>query len=283
MRILLVIISLLISFSGHAQTQIKTQIHDIDMGKNDELSLIFLSSGDVVSYPIAKARDLEKLQEGIRKKTWFLLSLNKGREIIGVEEISMPLAEPGQMMKLNQIRSIPYSPSILSEINEARTLFLEARTDAREESQCFNRAHIWAYEWRIKRNFYSSKAWLFFTKKFIRKYKFQWWFHVAPMVHVVQDGEVKERIMDIKYAKGPLKLKQWTDIFLRDNADCPVVKKYTDQADYPESGSCFVMKSSMYYYQPVDLELLEFTNDQKSKWLENEVRGAYFEAFNVNF
>lgn len=121
----------------------------------------------------------------------------------------------------------------------------------------------------------------FFTRKYIRKYKFEWWFHVAPMVHVVHDGEVKERIMDIKYSKGPLKLKQWTDIFMRDSAHCRVVDKYTDQANFPESGSCFVMKSSMYYYQPIDLELLEVQGQEKMRWLEPEVRHAYMDAFQV--
>ena len=104
---------------------------------------------------------------------------------------------------------------------------------------------------------------------------------MAPMVHVVVNNEVKERVMDIKYAKGPLKLKQWTDIFMRDNADCPVVEKYSDHANYPESGSCFLMKSSMYYYQPVDLEQLELTGIGKSRWLAPEVKHAYLEAFDI--
>src|SRR5690606_5817297 len=131
------------------------------------------------------------------------------------------------------------------------------------------------------RNLYSSKAWLFFTKKYIRKYKFEWWFHVAPMVHVVIDGEVKERVMDIKYARGPIKLKTWTDIFMRDRSDCPVVQKYSDHANYPESGTCFTMKSSMYYYQPIDLEKLERHQIEKNSWNAAEVQQAFMDALDV--
>ena len=86
----------------------------------------------------------------------------------------------------------------------------------------------------------------------------------------------------MKYARGPLKLKQWTDIFMRDNADCPVVQKYSDHANYPESGSCFVMKSSMYYYQPVDLEEEELSGTVRNRWVPAEVSHAYQEAFSPN-
>jgi len=42
-----------------------------------------------------------------------------------------------------------------------------------------------------------------------------------------------------------------------------------------------VMKSSMYYYQPIDLELLEVQGQEKMRWLEPEVRHAYMDAFQV--
>jgi hypothetical protein len=101
------------------------------------------------------------------------------------------------------------------------------------------------------------------------------------MVHVAFDNSVKERIMDIKYSKGPLNLKEWTDIFMRDNTNCPVVVNYSDYADFQESSSCFVMKSSMYYYQPMDLEEFEITTSPKTKWIQQEVQEAYREAFDL--
>jgi hypothetical protein len=41
------------------------------------------------------------------------------------------------------------------------------------------------------------------------------------------------------------------------------------------------MKSSMYYYQPVDLEQKEVMGFEKTKWQETEVRQAYLEAFDI--
>ena len=279
MRFLLVLMLALFSFATFANSEVTTQIHDIDMGQVNEEPLIFLTTGQVVTYPVADKSMMNRLKDAIKSKSWFVLTLNTEREIINLKEIPSPPSIPA--LKMLGMDNEVFNPSILKDLDQARSFFYDAKTNHKEESQCFNRAHVWAYEWRTTRNMYSSKAWLFFTRQFIRKYKFEWWFHVAPMVHVVINNEVKERVMDIKYAKGPLKLKQWTDIFMRDNADCPVVEKYSDHANYPESGSCFLMKSSMYYYQPVDLEQLELTGIGKSRWLAPEVKHAYLEAFDI--
>lgn len=281
MRFLLSLFLILFISPLYAQSTVSTQIHDIDMGQVGETPLIFLTTGQVVTYPGKDKALFQKLKDAITKKTWFVLKLNDAREIIELKEVPVPPSIKSFEKINNTEEPSSYNPSILKNMDVARSFFYDARTDHKEESQCFNRAHVWAYEWRTKKNLYSSKAWLFFTRKFIRKYKFEWWFHVAPMVHVVVDGVVKERVMDVKYARGPLKLKQWTDIFMRDNADCPVVQQYSDQANYPESGSCFLMKSSMYYYQPVDIEMNEVMGFQKTRWQEAEVRQAYLEAFDV--
>jgi hypothetical protein len=282
MRFLLVLLLFLFTSGLFAQSVVSTQIHDIDMGQVGEQPLIFLTTGQVVTYPRVEKAVFDRLKAGISKKTWFVLKLNDAREIIEMKEMPTPPSMSSMQSEKSLLQEdIPYSPSILKNLDVARSYFYEARVTHKEESQCFNRAHVWTYEWRTKRNLYSSKIWLFFTRKFIRKYKFEWWFHVAPMVNVIVDGTVKERVMDIKYARGPLKQKQWTDIFMRDNADCPVVQTYSDHANYPESGSCFVMKSSMYYYQPVDLEQKEVLGFEKTKWQESDVRQAFLEAFDV--
>lgn len=281
MRILIMLL-LFISFPLMANSQLSTQIHDIDMGpKGNEEPLIFLTSGDVVKIKQYDTKSLSELREAIKKKTWFLITLNDRREIISMEVIPSPLPEISteKMMTVQTDEGV-YRPSILKSLEVARVFFADTRTNPKE-SQCFNRAHAWTYDWRIKHKLYSSKVWLYFTRRFIRKHKFQWWFHVAPMVHVNINGEVKERILDIKYARGPIKLKTWTDIFMRDYANCPVVEKYSDQADHPESGSCFIMKSSMYYYQPVDLEQRDLTGIEKSSWVEPEVKQAFLEALEI--
>lgn len=279
MRLLLVIVITLLMNPLWADTQVSTQIHDIDMGSVNEEPLIFLTTGQVVTLKKWDKSRLDSLKEGMKKKSWFKITLNEDKQIIQLENIEAPFSRPPLLKRHSNAPK--FTPSILKNLDQARSFFNEARSNARQVSECYNRAHVWTYEWRINHQLYSSKVWLFFTRRFIRKYKFDWWFHVAPMVHVIVNGEVKERILDIKYAKGPTKLKTWTDIFLRDRADCPVVKKYSDQANHPESGSCFVMKSSMYFYQPVDLEQLELTGVERYLWTEAEVRNAYLDAFEI--
>jgi len=232
----------------------------------------------VVTIPVSATSDLEYLREAQRNKKWLNIHIDNKREIIGLGPGGSPIREIKRKREMNIENE--FQPSILENMGMASSFFKQARSNARNESECFNRAHAWAYEWRIKENLYSSKVWLFFTRRYIRKYKFEWWFHVAPMVHVIDGGTVKERIMDMKYARGPADLKRWTNIFIKDRSDCPVVEKYSEQANHPESGSCFVMKSSMYYYQPVDLERLELMKDVRTRWDEVEVRKAFQDAFN---
>lgn len=283
MRALLLLFITLFSTALLANTEISTQIHEIDQGKENEDTLVFLTSGDVVRIKSHDKGLMLETRDVYRKKSWVKILYNSDREIVDIEEVSAPLKSSASMSLYTQETpavSLPYVPTVLKSMDDARSFFYDVRTNPKE-SQCYNRAHVWSYDWRVKRNLYSSKVWLFFTKKFIRKYKFEWWFHVAPVVHVNVDGEVKERVMDIKYARGPIKLKSWTDIFMRDNSNCPVVEKYSDHANFPENGSCFVMKSSMYYYQPVDLEFLEIKGTEKNKWVEAEVKQAFLDALNI--
>lgn len=101
---------------------------------------------------------------------------------------------------------------------------------------------------------------------------------MAPSVMVSENDAIKEKVMDVKYARGPLDLKRWTDIFMLNDASCPVVKTYSDYANYPESTWCFVMRSSMFYYQPFDLEVKESYETIKGNWFYAELKQAYFDA-----
>jgi len=232
-----------------------SNIHSIDLGTNDEPVLVYLNDGRVI-----RRERKEALKDPIINK---FISPEKNSE------------NPKSLIQ-NE-----YYKTVLPSIQDVEDLFQNGRRDYLEDSQCYQRAHIWAYEWR-KKNIYSSKTWIFFTRRYIRKFNFEWWFHVAPSVHVSTHNGIKERILDLKYASAPLKLKNWTDIFIRDGSDCPIVENYTDQADYPESSSCFVMKSSMYYYQPFELELEEINGIEKSTWIREEVTQSYLQAFNQN-
>jgi hypothetical protein len=277
----LILVSILFSTTLLAKNNYISKIHLIDEGNRSEAPLIFLKNGKVLELKSRKM--LQILKDGLRKKSWFRFDLNRKNQAVSINEVPEPKNNFLQKLHSPFMESTPFVPTIIKDIEMAKKLFEFSRKDDHANSQCFDRAHIWSYEWRKNYQLYSSKAWLFFTQKFIRKYKFGWWFHVAPTILVVHQGKVKERVMDIKYARGPLPLKAWTDIFIRDLSGCPVVTKYSDYADYPESGSCFLLKSSMYYYMPIDLENLEEENVVRNRWVFFEVQQAYREAYNVEF
>lgn len=277
----------LITLPLWANTQVTTQIHDIDHGDHitDE-ALVFLTSGQVVKFNVNDTDLMKRLNDSLVKRDNITVTFNENREIVEVTESAVKAVRPEvpaessekSLMSIDPLAG--YNASVVSEA-KAKQLVKEARHASKEETQCFNRAHVWSYEWRVKHGVYSKKIWIFFTRKYIRRYNFEWWFHVAPMVNMVVDGQIKERVLDVKYARNPHAPQKWANIFLRDDAPCPYVKSYADHANYPEAGSCFIQKSPMYYYQPVNLEFLDKFGTVMSGWREADVRMAYAEAFEI--
>jgi len=267
-----------------ASTTFKTQIHRIESSPRlNEETLLFLSNGRIVKVLPRDLMSVDKLSLGKQLGQWFSIRVNERREVLSVKIVESPRPNNlDEQQKILNVRTMEdYIPTIIASMDEAEMYFRDHRASRDGETQCFNRAHIWAYDWRTKQNIYSKKIWIFFTAKYIRKHDFEWWFHVAPMVHVNVEGKIKERVMDMKYARGPNSTKQWSDIFMKDDALCPTVASYSDHADFPESGSCFIQKTSMYFYQPIDLELREKYGNTKTAWVASEIIQAYDEAFAI--
>jgi hypothetical protein len=221
-------------------------IYDIDPGLAGEKDLVLLTDGRVLHLP-----------QGSTQAMRSVLPLRYGVNTYHQDDHA--------------------APSILSDLASAQALFLQARHKTKN-SQCFNRAHVWAYEWAKNHQINSQKTWLFFTRRYIRKYAFEWWFHVAPSVVVKTDEKLLHRVMDVKYAREPLETHRWTNIFMRNGARCKLIERYSDYAHYPESDWCYIQRTSMFYYRPLDLEEFETWGVPKSNWYESEVRQAYADA-----
>jgi len=246
----------------------ESSIIDIDFGNGQEDILVFHSSGKLTR---VSARD-----------TGRILKLQKIRTTLPLDPRPMARVKSQASFELASFQS-DYVPSVLESFDQVRSLFFEMRPSPVLHSECWQRAHVWAYEWRVKHQLFTSKAWIFFTRKYIRENPdLTWWFHVAPLVHVKLDGVIKERVLDRKYTNGPLSIKKWTDTFMRSREHCRLVDTYSDHANYQDSASCFLQKSSMYYLQPMDLELLEKFDTIRDSWVEAELRTAYAQAFEVN-
>lgn len=266
-----------------AETTFTTRIHDIDVGaRPDDQILILLTNGRVARMSNNKMNLAADLLRAREEKTLLQITIDEHTELLHLEEVSDATpSEDASTPDLNDEKDFLYTPSVIGSPEAAKRIFADHRYNAKE-SQCFNRAHIWAYEWRKNHNLYSSKIWIFFTRKFLRSYAtFEWWFHVAPMVHVNENGSVKERAMDIKYSSRPLPIQDWANIFMKGKGPCATVSNYSEHANYPYEGYCYFQKSSMYYYQPSDIEFLEKFGTEKRTWVEAEVREAYREAFDI--
>jgi len=285
MRHLIFLICLLSAVPIKAQTSLTTQIYDIDYGKDpSEETLVLLTSGHVAKLKKSDQLNFHKkrVKDNLPGEQWYQITLDKNRYITHIQETKSPFSSlDRKIQKINKALQSTYVPTTVESMAKAQQYHREGRRNYNGETQCFNRGMVWSYEWWKKHSVKSMKYWVFFTRNYIRRYNFEWWFHIAPYLHVMHEGKVVERAMDLKYTSGPVDLRRWTNIFMRNDAECKIVTKYSDYADYPYTGDCYVMRSNMYVYQPADLEMNEAWGYTKDSFLMDEVRGAYLEAFGI--
>jgi hypothetical protein len=224
-----------------------------------------------------------KLEVEIIKPSLNLDSVFDNREIVRTIKLDYtpnPQVAPKKVNK--SLLNIPtpldnYEVSSVSS-NTASDLFLTMRTDTRNKSQCYNRAHVWTYELSQKTingsKLNLGKTFLFFTRKYIREYRYKWWFHVSP--YIKADSEL--RVMDRKFTRGPLPLQKWTDIFMHNDAKCKVVEFYDDYRNNQDVEYCYIIKSSMYYWQPLHIEGLEDGDAEPKSWHMQQMNIAYRNA-----
>lgn len=259
-----------ISISAYAEV---LRIESIDRGLNStETDHVYLSDGRVGIVPENNYFDYDSiLKEGM----YVDIELNKNHRIIQISPAQKP------SMKNEKIKESigEYTPTVLQNLSEVDTIFKRMNRGWQRESQCYNRAHVWNYEEFQKTGLKSKKVFIFFTRRYIRDYNFYWWFHAIPTVLASNEGNVVERYLDPRYAKSPLTRKAWTDIFVRSRRDCPVITRYSEYRDNQESQHCYLHFSSMYYWQPRDLDKFERTGYEKDSFIQSEVNHAYNEAF----
>jgi len=174
----------------------------------------------------------------------------------------------------------PYTPTIYPNYNYATDILYRMRRNWRQDSQCYDKSHVWSYEEAYYGRF-MQKAFLFFSDSYIGRYNHPWWFHTAPYVLVRLNGETVERMMDPTFAQYPLKMKLWTDLFMKNKAQCKVVEKYSDYSRHPGEDDCYIIKSSIYFWQPKDLEAYETSGVEKKKFIDWEIRHAYKYGFGL--
>lgn len=281
MRMTMIIFSVLLSLNLFAATEVcLVEAIDYPTSPGEEV-LVFLSTGKVVRISQKKHNELAHLQESLASRLWLEIDTDHNRYITRIKSSPTPTRFERFNKDFQHTSADSYRPSTLRSLDWAKKYFSESKRNEKE-SQCYNRAHVWSYEWFKKHKFNSSKVFIFFTRKFIREHNFTWWFHVAPSVLVSINGKTRERVMDMKYTAGPTMLKDWIRRFIKtENPGCLSVSSYSEYANFPENGNCYIMKASMYHYWPLDLENEELHGTIKETWVPEEIKTAYLEAFDI--
>lgn len=264
------------SFAKEITTDFVSYI-DYPTGKEKD-TLLLLSSGNVLKLPSTQNQNLKIITDAKNKNQQVVFEINKDRRILNVSIKTLSLKKTAlQSSSAHQ----EYHPTIHENAEDINSIFRNLRGRARRSSQCYNRAHVWAYESKNKFDLNSMKVFMFYTRRYIRRYNFHWWFHVAPFTYLKTNDAFDEKVLDYRFTQRPHAMKDWTDIFMHNKAYCPEIKLYSQYRDHQEDEDCYLLKVSMFYLQPLDLDNLERYQSVKTDWINYELKRAYRNGFGI--
>jgi hypothetical protein len=278
-KILIGAFALAILVPGLHAAELTTRLVQVGQPQAGELEVPVMAEGEGRVLWV-NARDtalLSALTEAVKQDRMVRVDFNeatgtlKGVELLDVVVESVEVGSVGYEKE-------NFIPSVL-DFNSAQKIFdaMDGRT--KRNSQCFNRAHGWAYDMKTRYNIDSMKIFIFFTSRYIREYRYKWWFHVAPMVLVATNNMSVEHVMDVSFTNGPTLMRNWTDYFMQNNAPCPSVNTYTEYRQNQQAQYCYLIRANMFYRSPRDLELLDTQGRQELGWNLDEVSEARRQAF----
>jgi hypothetical protein len=266
---------LLNSFQFAIAERFSSRIHSIDFGKKMEPHLVKFDNARVGYVNFSNEDLVSALETNRQGDQQVEVELDKNYNILSAQSIAITADDEFEIDSEEPQDIAPYRPSVLKDYNSALSILNKMRRDYNKDGQCFNRAHVWAYEEYKRSRLKSMKLFLFFTNRYIRNYRFHWWFHVTPMTYV---GSTP-RTLDRRYASGPHQTKTWTDIFIKSLRTCPTIKLFNTYANNQEREDCYLIPVSMFYVIPRDIEKRDLSGVEKEQFYEKEIDRAYRDAF----
>ena len=167
-----------------------------------------------------------------------------------------------------------FEPTDVGTVERATQIFNSLDNTNRDQSQCFKRAHMWAFDLWSRLGINSTKMFIFYTNRFRELEDFDWWFHVAPALKVNGETYVIDRGFD--FIDSPLKPNDWkakVSPSLR-NTTCAVINNQADYDNNRWSRLCFFREMPMHYFRPLDLQNLDRRNMAKTGWELDELQDA---------
>ena len=272
MRVL-IILAVFFSFQAFANEKFITRIHSVTWSERE---------------------DEEHLVKFQNARIGFFYHSNKFQRIFPGELVEVEITKDHKLVSVqtlpdeNQISintpfvtEINYVPTEISGYVEAQKIMDRFRKGFLTTSEAHNRAHVWAFEEFKRSNLLSMKAFLFFSENYIRKFNHKWWFHVAPFVTYIKQDKKIEKILDPTYADRPLSINAWANRLMTKKSLCKVIKKYSQALLPTSTDDCYVLHENMYFWQPKDLEILEYDGISRVNFFNWEIDHSLEEAFGI--
>ncbi len=267
-----ILMALLLSLSSQAEI---FEVHSVAPNHSRPGSwIVKLMDGRVGFW---KATKFDRIEPRNLNRALIDADLSEERFLSGIKILGH-LDETPVMSGEKDFSSPHYVPTIYSSYNFATDVLRGMRHNWNRDSQCYDRSHIWSYEETFAGR-YLQKAFLFFSDAYIGRYNHPWWFHTAPFAMVKLNGEIVERVMDPVFSRYPLKFKLWTDLFMKNKVECKLIARYSDYSTHPGEDDCYMMKTTIYFWQPKDLDAFERSGIEKTKFIDWEIKHAYENAF----
>jgi hypothetical protein len=260
---------LLIMASTSFAERFQDSIHSYALGRDGEDHLLKLGSGRVAYIAPGDNYRLEDLRPGQK------LELDVDERLTVRSMVSLPglpVEFPSPELDPTDVR---HEPTVLGSEAAVARIFRGMNRSWYQQTECSDRAHVWAYEEWIKHQLVSKKVFLFFTNTYIRAYRWHWWFHVAPYTLVSTENGVEDRVLDPRFLRSHVGMKRWTDVFIRSRRVCPenTYRYYRNNTNGPEH--CVLVKADMYYRLPLHVRALEDQGQVKTSFNAAEVNFSY--------
>lgn len=257
---------------------LSTQIHSVETVPGTQSSLIKFSNGRVAfleNSDSALVSAKSAIGQGV------VAEVNGKNDLISLsvqKDFMLEDPEPTPAVRLAPVKP-SYEPTVLNGYGEVEAMFNRLNPRFKRVSECSDRAHTWSYDEFTKNGIKSNKIFVFFTASYINRNKFKWWFHVAPLVNVNENGTIEQRVLDYQYTDRPSLVKEWTDKFVFSKRSCKYTEKFSEYDVNPQTEDCYYMVDSMYYHFPAELHNMELKGTFRTQFSEFEVKSARQRAF----
>lgn len=192
-----------------------------------------------------------------------------------LKEFESQIQTPDEEKSLHFLDEENYEPTQVSDA-QIKTIFKNLNPYMRRKSECSDRAHVWAWDEFNRNGTKSEKAFLMLTDTYIKRNRYKWWFHVAPMFTTTSEQKI---VMDFQFFDRPITFNEWKNSLVFSKRECVRDFRFLDyNAGADQSQDCYVKFEPMYYYIPGDIGIRE-NGSPRTSWNVSQVNSSRSRAF----